>query len=558
MKEDHEKGVIDDNPFFKPGVREEIEDTSVLSDFQRALKEQDKDKVMELVQQRRLHTYDEALKEKGIERESDWYRHCFGYAISWLYENRPFYAYMFAEIVRRETLEIDTLCVTIRSGRIEMWYNPDFMALHTLMENVGFLQHEMGHVAHEHLPMQKKLDRKTVMDPVFGLAIDLAVDSLIQGKGIQPDWVLLPSKLRIPDKEKPESEWPSFLERKSWEYYFKLLQRMRDENQEEFEKQMEQGGRPQPCSGQPGGDQEGGGEGEDKEDGDGDEEDGEGEGKGEPNKDGKGKPTQPGPGKNPFDGGMPDLPGQRNPYTKDDHRPWDLEEMDSAEIQQEVIKHTVKQAYNKADNHADSDMRGYMAPELLDRIQEMMKTKSVPFQTIFRTLVARHIKVGRRPTMIKLSRRRKCPPGNTFQRSLKILWAQDDSGSVRPEERALCRSELWHANQSTNVTIHFQRFTYGLAGPLLNLDEVPFKKALEEYDGGTDFQAVCDLADELDVDLLLIGTDGHAPTPRKPRTPVGWILTHDGKEHEWGMIIRMPSVADIKSGHKAVVERWLK
>lgn len=538
---DHERGGLAENKYFKPGVAEQINESAVRTDLQHAVKEEDLDRVAELVAQARIHTYDRELEARGICRHDDRYRYAFENAIMWLYENRPFYAYMFSDIVRRRTFAIDTLCVTIRNARIECWYNPDFMALHTLRENVGFLQHEMGHVAQGHLSLFKREPPTVTRDSVFGLAIDLAVDTLIQSPGDQPAWVLMPKMLRIPDNNLPEDKWESFKERQTWEYYFQLLKQMRDQFPQQFQKQVINIviGRPQ--SSMPGG-------------GDGDGQDGDG---GEKQEDGgKGQEQGQGPG---GDGQQQLLAaiGDRDPLTRDDHRGWLLEDSDNADIQDEIVRQTVRQAYDKAE-HSKTQMRGYMSPEMINRIQELIKAKSVPFERIFRAFIGSFLKVGKRHTMVKLSRRRKVPPGHTFERQTRILWAQDDSGSVPPAARALCRSELWHANQDSNVTIFFQRFTYGLAGPLLNLDEVDFKEARKEYDGGTDFQAVCDLADKLGVDLLLIATDGYAPTPRKPRTPVGWILTNDGRDHEWGITIRMPTIEDIEKGRKAVIERWLK
>lgn len=507
-----------------------------------ALEAEDVEKVKELIASGRRHTYDAELAKRGVDRDDEQYSRAFEYALVWLYEHRPYYAFMFDEIVRKETFDIDTLCVTIRQGRIEMWYNPDFLAIHNLKENVGFLQHEMGHISHNHLLMQKDIPVHVRGAHIFALAIDLAVDSLIQSEGDQPPWVLLPSMLRIPDDDKPEEEWESFKERQTWEYYYRLLRDMQDNNPEQFQKQVVTVvmGRPQSGAPQPGG----GGEPQ--------------EGEGDPSI-GKGEQGVPGEGEGEGEGdgekGEEDGEGHGR-LTMDDHSHWNDAEADSQDIQEEVIKQTIKQAFAKAEN-ADTKMHGYMPGELIARIQELLREKSVPFERVFRRFVGRHMTTTQRPTMIRMSRRRGVPPGKTQERTLRILWAQDDSGSVAPEARALCRSELWHAIQDTNVAVYFQRFTYGLAGPLLDLRQVDFKEARKEYNGGTDFQAVCDQADELDVDLLLIATDGFAPTPKKPKAPMGWILTHDGQAHDFGMIIRLPTVADIKKGYKAKIERWM-
>lgn len=499
------------NQYIKPEAREQMDQHIVLSDLQHAIRDKNEDEVARLISENRRHTYDRELAARGITRESERWRNSFDQAMSFLYEKRPFYAYLFFDVMRRSTFAIDTLCVIVIRGRIELWYNPDFVAIHTLRENAGFLQHEAGHLIHGHLTMQRRIRQSERQDPVFGVAVDLAVDSLVQNPGDQPKWVLMPSMMRIPDPNKPPEKWENVPERRSWRYYFELLRELRGNHPQQFQQQVIAivGGRP----------------GADGRGGEGDE-DGEGEG------------------------------GDQQPrLTMDDHSGWDNADKDEADGNEEVVRQAVRQAMNRAESKGGT-MAGYMNGELIDKLRELTREKTVPFERIFRRFVGSHTKMSRRPTMAKISRRRKVPPGLTRDRALRILWAQDDSGSVPVEARALCRGELWNANRDENTTILFQRFTYGLSGPLLNLDEVPFEKVMHQANGGTDFQAVCDQADELGVDLLIIATDGYAPTPRKPRTPVGWVLTNCGQEHPWGMTIRLPTVEEIRRGRKAVVERW--
>lgn len=521
----HDRAAGDDGggvKYIKPEAEAQMEEHMVLNDLQQAVRNKDEEEAARLIAANRLHTYDAEMAKRGITRGSDRWRNSFAQALTFLYEKRPFYAYLFFNVVRRSTLAIDTLCVAVINGRIELWYNPDFLALHTLRENVGFLQHEAGHLIHGHLTMQRRVREEERRDRVFAVAIDLAVDSLVQNPGDQPKWVLMPSMMRIPDDTKPPEEWTNVPERQTWRYYFDLLRDLRKNHPQQFQQQVVA-----VVTGRPGGDNHG--QGGDC-DGDGDGQDGQG------GEDGNG-------------GG-----GQR--LTLDDHSAWDGVTKDEADANTEVVKQTVRQAMNRAENTPGGRMAGYMNGALIDQLRELVREKSVPFERVFRRFTGSHMKMSRRPTMAKLSRRRGVPPGLTRDRALKILWAQDDSGSVPFEARALCRGELWNANRNENTTILFQRFTHGLSGPMLNLDDVPFEKVMEQYNGGTDFQAVCDLADREGVDLLLIATDGYAPTPNKPRVPVGWIITHGGRTHPWGMTIRLPPVEEIKQGRKATIERW--
>jgi predicted metal-dependent peptidase len=202
-------------------------------------------------------------------------------------------------------------------------------------------------------------------------------------------------------------------------------------------------------------------------------------------------------------------------------------------------------------------MRGYIKGALADMIEARLKERSVPFERIVRAFVGGHLKIGHKSTPMRPSRRRHIPPGHTFARGLDILYACDDSGSMANEEVALGRSEMHHLTMISGVRVRFQRFCCGLVGELVDLDQADFSTVLQRGNGGTDFNAIIDLAHEIKPDLLLIMTDGQAPTPeRRPPCPVGWILTHDGTSHPWGTLIRLPTVEDIRRGYRAVIERW--
>jgi predicted metal-dependent peptidase len=484
------------------------------TDLVDALTEGDKSGAVELVRQRKLHTYEKEMAKKGIKRGDKAHRMAFDYALIWLYENRPFYVYMFDDIIRKESYDIDTLCVTIKRGRVEMWYNPDFMAIHTLKQNVGFLQHELGHVIQGHLLVGKKAGPKFFQDPINNIAMDLAVDTLIQHTGDQPDWVLMPSKLRIPEEGVDEKEWETFKERMTWEYYRDLLEMMREKYPQQFQQQVMSVVMLRPHS-----------EGED------DSESGGGEGK-----DGD-------------SGGE----GEESRGSGDDHSQW--AESDDPALAEEVIKATVRNAYKKA----ESKGRGTVPGEIMEYINALMKSSAVPFDRLLRMFIGSHIKIGRKPSMMRVSRRRRVPPGHTFERSLDVVLYRDTSGSMGTEELALIFNELWHLSKNPNVRIRVQDFDYGLEGPMRDLSTGDAKIGEKVYGrGGTSFQEPVDSAIKVRPDLALIATDGYAPFPDQPKkgVPIGWLITHGGAEPPWGLMIKLPSREEIERGHKAVVERW--
>lgn len=445
----------------------------------------------------RGYYYDRELVKKNIGREESGYVHAFSFALIWLLKNRPFYAYMFNDIVRRCTHDVPTLGIGVKDGRIVIGYNPDFMAIHTLKQNVGFLQHEIGHLLQGHLGIKKHESVEDAHDPLLPTAVDLAVDTLLQDPGTQPPWVLLPRDVLVPEPGVEKEKWKPAIERRTWKYYLEVLRRGREEGLSAALRGLLSR--------------------------------------------------------------FPVADGQESDEPRasfDDHGAWD--DSDDHEIVKEVVRQAVITAKAAAEKHGKSSMRGYMPGELMNMIDELMKESSVPFERFLRAYIGSRLSVRRRATFHRLSRRRRVPPGQTLERSLRVLWAADDSGSVSDEEAALLRNELFHACRQYNMSVVFQRFCHGLVGPLVDLDRVDFKHVTQRASGGTDFEAVIELAERLRPDVLFIATDGQAPTPsRRPPCPVAWILTHDGESHPWGTVIRLPAKAEILGGRKAAIERWL-
>lgn len=503
-------------PWLKPGT---IEDAPSMD------KPESVEEAVKAVASGRRFTYRKRMAEMDIEVGGPRHERSFEWALMWLRENRPFYAYCFAEIVRRATYEIPTLAVGVRNGRVEMVYNPDFMSIHGLKHNVGFLQHEIGHCVHGHVEQGRK-NKDLHRDPLVNVAMDLAVDSLIQSEGDQPGWVLMPSKLRIPEEGKADRDWKNFPERETWERYYELLQQIREQSPEHFKsisiKIM---------MSRPKGDDSGTGK----------------PGEGEPGEDGK-----PGKGKEPGD-------EEVELQSFDDHGQWGGVN-DSPEVVHEAVKAMVRHAYQTAQSRGEGGkMRGYMPGDLLTMIEEIMREKSVPFERLLRMFVARHVHVTRRSTVAKVNRKTHVPPGSKRNRRLSMLWCRDTSGSVSNEELAVSYNELFHMTRLSHVQVQVQDFDHGLHGPPIAINRSTVKRAAEfKGRGGTDFAAPLALAEEMKPDVCIVTTDGFAPFPKPPRgVPVIWLITHDGALPPWGMVVRLPSKADIAIGHKAVVERWL-
>lgn len=454
------------------------------------------DAIKSLTGRKRI-TYRRRMAEMGIEAGDKRHSQSLDWAMMWLRENRPFYAYCFAEIVRREVYELPTLAVTCRRGRVELLYNPDFLAIHGLRHNVGFVQHELGHVIHGHLSDGQKRP-ELYRDPLVNVAMDLAVDSLIQGEGDQPGWVLMPSKLRIPRTDVPPENWSNFPERANWEVYYQLLKQMQAEFPGYFRQHVVIR---------------------------------------------VGAPTD--------DNG--------DQQASDSHGLWQSD-CDHPDVVDEVVRQLVTQAWQMAEARGQgSKTRGTIPGELMEIIDELMGRSSVPFTRLFRGFMASRFDVRRRTAVNKLSRRRNTIPGSRSGRRLRVLWCRDTSGSVSSEELAVSYNELVEMKRQTGVSVGVQDFDHGLQGPLVDLDHVNTRRAAEfRGRGGTDFTAPLTLAARERPDVCVITTDGYAPFPDAPPpgVPVMWLITHNGASPPWGMVVRLPSRKEIESGHKAAVERW--
>lgn len=452
---------------------------------------------MGAVDKRRRFTYTRAMAEAGIERGSVRHRQSFEHAMMWLYEHRPYYAYCMRRVTRVMTHTTPTLAIGFNGGRLTMYINPDFVAIHNLQQNVGFIQHEIGHAVHGHCEIGRQDGPAHFADPINNIAMDLAVDDLINAVGDQPPWVLLPEKLRIPDDNVPESQWKPFPRRASWMTYKNLLLDIRERHRRYYDANVKKR--------------------------------------------------------------LSALPENDDGITLesfDDHGLWDQD--GDNQLMSAAIRAMATGAY--ADTVAaggGGKMAGYMSGEMIERINELMKTRTLPFSSLFDRAVATYEAVNRAKSVKRMSKRTRKPPGATFSRRLDVLWLRDTSGSMESEELALMFNEIWRLAQDENVRVRVQDFDYGLRGPLRDLSESDARCARDIYGrGGTDFVAPLNLASELRPDVVIVHTDGYATVPARPNLYVVWALSHRGRVPEWGTLLQLPSVADIRDGHKAVIDRW--
>jgi len=123
------------------------------------------------------------------------------------------------------------------------------------------------------------------------------------------------------------------------------------------------------------------------------------------------------------------------------------------------------------------------------------------------------MKVNRRYDLERPGKRRSYKP--------KIIFAVDVSGSISDED-------LSYGFAIINKLIFYAEIIYVQFDTEIKSIEKTVTKAKSSFKvhgrGGTDFNAICKLSDELKCDGLVIYTDGAASAPIKPKSRVLWLL----------------------------------
>ena len=107
--------------------------------------------------------------------------------------DRVFYASLLLQMVRFEDKTCPTMGVCIHQGRIQLFYNPEFVEKISLDELISVLEHECLHVVMDHFTRGKYLDKG-----IFNIAADMAINQLIEGL---PKGVVLPQQFNLPENK---------------------------------------------------------------------------------------------------------------------------------------------------------------------------------------------------------------------------------------------------------------------------------------------------------------------------------------------------------------------
>jgi len=412
-----------------------------------------------------------------------------------------FYASLLTQMNRIETKQIPTAGVTIRKGRMELYWNPEFFDKLTVLQAKAVLEHECMHLVMEHILRLKDRDPEQ-----WNLATDLAINQMIQN--LPTDCVSLdkfPRDWKMPPKAAADIYY-EIIKKNQKKIYFKISG----------------------CNCGKGNGQQNNQNGNDQ------------------NKQNQGKCPKCGGGrrKAEFFDEKGNKIGECELDSPGDHGKWN--ESDDPDVAREVLRQSVRQAKEETEKS-----RGTIPAGLEEYVNELLKPPAIPWQQVLRQWIANHIKGGHKQTWKRPNRRYGSEQkGKIPTRVLTITFAIDTSGSMSNEDLQDAIVELKGILRAYKTTI-----------TVLECDaKVHSEYKLTQHTkvnikflgrGGTAFEPVFDYVEDekIHTDLLIYFTDLYGSFPATPpRYPTLWVSTANEKEVPFGKVLSLPEAKTKKRG----------
>lgn len=256
----------------------------------------------------------------------------------------------------------------------------------------------------------------------------------------------------------------------------------------------------------------------------------------------KGSPGAPGSGEGSGDGESgdeegdesegegqgPGGPGEETPEVMDQHDMWHTSPA-SQEEQKKSLNNILSQAIADAERQFGYDS---IPKDLREMMAKTMEKPKIKWSTAFKNYVGRCLINDQVYSRKKPNRRFGYDmPGKAQKFGPKVIIANDCSGSVSDLEYSEFMQEASGIGAEFSEKIEVIFFDTKVFDQKFMLDAGTKKLPPRPLAGGTDFQCVIDYAEQKKPDLLIILTDGAAPTPTKPKFPVMWVIC-GGKDNE--------------------------
>lgn len=208
------------------------------------------------------------------------------------------------------------------------------------------------------------------------------------------------------------------------------------------------------------------------------------------------------------------------PHVLDNHEVWSSDGQT-----QEDTRMTVQNALNSAMEESIRQYgEGSVPASIRNMLAEALKPAKVNWRKVLSNYIGRKISFERSSTRKRPNRRLGLvAPGKTAKQGPKTLFAVDCSGSVSDDEYLEIMGEIKEALKNFPEKCEMLFFDWNIFKDKIKINAMK-KVPRRPLQGGTNFQPVIDYAKEMKPDLLIILTDGEAPTPTKPQFPVLWVI----------------------------------
>jgi predicted metal-dependent peptidase len=209
--------------------------------------------------------------------------------------------------------------------------------------------------------------------------------------------------------------------------------------------------------------------------------------------------------------------------TVDDHSMW--EDFDD-DIIEEKVRNIAEKAIKEQEKKGWGNIAGNIAAQIIAANKPVVNWKKE-----VRYFINKLVLMGRKHTRMRPNRRYGVvSPGTKRNYTSKLLIAFDTSGSVSDKQLEYFATEL--NGMIEHVKADFIQFDTKIYG-----EPEPFSRKASRIDikgrGGTCFNPVIELADELKYDGLVVFTDGYAPFPARPKTRMLWAVCEQDKDVEF-------------------------
>ncbi len=206
--------------------------------------------------------------------------------------------------------------------------------------------------------------------------------------------------------------------------------------------------------------------------------------------------------------------------TVDDHSMW-------ADFDDDIVTEKVRNIAEKAIKEQEKKGWGSINGNIVQQIMAANKP-IVNWKKEVRWFINKLVLMGRKSTRMRPNRRYGyVNPGSKRNYTSKLLVGFDTSGSVSDSQLASFATEL--NGMIDHVKVDFVQFDTIIHG-----EPEPFSKKAREIKvkgrGGTCFNPVISMVDELKYDGLIVFTDGYAPFPTKPKARMLWAVCEQDKD----------------------------